>query len=121
MPSESTTQESPAQVPFDPAPWEKTVARYSWESFTAFREQHRDTPTLCAGAIYGEAFLAAIRMFLPPSGLVVHAVCEGCGATLIGPWDQREQTLELGRLDGWDEGHCVECAPAVGEPCEGRR
>jgi len=46
---------------------------------------------------------------LPPSGLVVHDICESCGGTLIGPWDKRDVTLELGRADGWRDGCCGEC------------
>lgn len=62
---------------------------------------------------------------LPPSGLVVHDICQSCGSTLIGSWDKRAATLELGLQDGWHGGLCGECRVDVpgepGEPCEGRR
>jgi hypothetical protein len=52
----------------------------------------------------------SLEMLLPPSGLVVHDICTTCGSTLIGPWNRRAETLELGREDAWQPGQCGDCA-----------
>lgn len=112
------TSESPKRQP-EPE-WQRAAAKHAWDSFNSFKESHKNEFVMCMGAVYGAAFLKAVEMFLPPSGLVVHDLCTQCGATLIGPWDKRDSTLQLGRADGWSEGLCGDHVGA-NDPRDGRR